>query len=66
RDYYNSYISSINGLTKQDILNAAKKYIHPDKLFIVISGDAKAIEEKMKKFGPVKVYDPDGKEIGGN
>ncbi|MFI5211632.1 MAG: M16 family metallopeptidase, partial [Ignavibacteria bacterium] len=49
RDYYNSYISSINSLTKQDILNAAKKYIHPDKLFIVVSGDAKAIEEKMKK-----------------
>lgn len=66
RDYYNRYISSINSLTKQEILNAAKKYIHPDKLYIVISGDAKAIEEKMTKFGPVKVYDADGKEIGGN
>lgn len=65
KDYYNSYISSINSLTKQDILNAAKKYIHPDKLYIVVSGDAKAIEDKMTKFGPVKAYDSDGNEIGG-
>lgn len=66
KDYYNKYISSINSLTKQDILDAAKKYIHPDKLYIVISGDAKAIEDKMTKFGPVKVYDADGKELSGN
>lgn len=63
KDYYSKYISEINKLTKQDILNAAKKYIHPDKLYIVISGDAGKIKEKMKRFGDVKVYDADGKVI---
>ncbi len=66
RDYYNTYISKINSLSKQDILDAAKKYIHPDKLSIVVSGDAGAIKDKMSKFGSVKIYDADGKEISSN
>ena len=61
KNYYNTYISSINKLTKQDILNAAKRYIYPDKLYIVLSGNSDAIKDKMKKFGDVKVYDADGK-----
>ena len=63
RDYYNTYISNINKLTKTDVLNAAKKYIHPDNLLIVVSGDAGAIRIKMAKFGDVKVYDADGNKI---
>lgn len=63
KDYYNKYISSISNLTKKDILEAARKYIHPGKLYIVISGDAGAIKDKMKKFGDVKVFDADGKEL---
>jgi len=63
KDYYSRYISSINALSKQDILDAAKKYIHPDKLHIVVSGDAAAIKDKLTKFGDVKVYDADGNEV---
>lgn len=63
KDYYSRYISSINALSKQDILDAAKKYIHPDKLHIVVSGDAAAIKDKLMKFGDVKVYDADGNEV---
>jgi len=63
KDYYNKYISSINSLTKQDILNAAKKYIHPGNLFIVASGDANAIKDKLKKFGKVQIFDADDNKI---
>lgn len=63
KNYYNTYISNINNLTKQDILNAAKKYIHPDNLYIVLSGNSKEIKGRMMKFGDVKIYDADGKEI---
>jgi zinc protease len=63
KDYYNKYISAINMLTKADILNAAKKYIHPDELFIVVSGDAGKIKDKLGRFGSVTVYDADGNEI---
>lgn len=60
KGYYNRYISTINKLTKKDIQDAAKKYIHPENLYIVVSGDAAAIKDKLKKFGPVEVYDADG------
>jgi predicted Zn-dependent peptidase len=60
KDYYNKYISEINNLTKKDILNAAKKYIHPEQMYIVVSGDAGKIKDKLGRFGPLKVYDADG------
>jgi predicted Zn-dependent peptidase len=63
KDYYNKYISNINSLTKEDILNAAKKYIYPDKLYIVVSGDANAVKDKLNKFGEVQVFDSDGNKI---
>lgn len=63
KDYYSKYISAINALTKQDILDAAKKYIHPENITIVVSGDAGAVKDKLAKFGEVLVFDPDGNQI---
>jgi zinc protease len=63
KDYYNTFISNVNQLTKDDILNTAKKYIHPENLYIVLSGNSNVIREKMQKFGKVKVYDAEGKEV---
>lgn len=60
KDYYNKYISTINNLTKKDLLDAAVKYIHPKDMTIIVSGDAEAIKNKLKKFGEVIVYDADG------
>ncbi len=62
-NYYSTYISNINKLTKEDILNAAKKYIKPESLYIVLSGNSKAIKDKLKKFGEVLIFDADGKQI---
>jgi zinc protease len=63
KDYYNTYISSIQKLTKQDILNSAKKYIHPDELYIVLSGNSNSIKERMRKFGDVQVFDADDNPV---
>jgi predicted Zn-dependent peptidase len=59
-NYYSTYISNINRLTKEDILNSAKKYINPDNLYIVISGNSEVISEKMENLRPVEVYNADG------
>jgi len=54
-DYYNTYIRKVNNLTKEDIKNAAEKYLHPDKLSISIAGNTNAIKEEMKQFANVEV-----------
>ncbi len=59
-NFYNTYISNINMLTKEDLLNAAKKYIHPEDLYIVVSGNAKGIKDKLSAIKEVKAYDVDG------
>jgi zinc protease len=63
KNFYSTYISNINKLTKKDILIAADKYIHPEYLYIVVSGNAKEIKDRLKIIKEVKVYDADGKLI---
>lgn len=59
-NYYNKYISNINNISKDSVLNAARKYIYPDSCYIVVSGDAKLISKDLEKLGDVKVYNADG------
>lgn len=63
RNYYSTYISSVNNLTKKHILNAAKKYINPENLYVVISGNARKIKDNLSVLGKVELYDVDGKRI---
>ena len=63
KNYYNTYISNIQKLTKKDLLEAAQKYIKPDKTYIVIAGNSQAIAPKLKAFGPVEVFDANGNKI---
>ena len=44
------------------MLHAADKYLHPDRLQIVVVGDAAVIAEPLAALdvGPVSVYDAEG------
>ncbi|MEN3038100.1 MAG: pitrilysin family protein [Candidatus Kryptonium sp.] len=63
RDFYDRFREEVKKITAKDIQETAKKYLHPDKLLIVVSGNSKQIKSKLDKFGPVTVYDADGKKI---
>ncbi len=43
---------------------AAKKYLDPARLQIVVVGDASKIADGLKQFGTVEMYDTNGKRIG--
>jgi predicted Zn-dependent peptidase len=43
-DYWLKYRERIQALTAGDIRSAAEKYLHPDKLIVLVVGDAGAIE----------------------
>jgi zinc protease len=62
-DYYDSYRGNIRGVTRDDVLAAARAHLHPDRLQIVAVGDADAIREPLATLGvgPVRVYDAEGR-----
>ncbi|MBI5203032.1 MAG: insulinase family protein [Elusimicrobia bacterium] len=60
-DYWDRYAEEVARTTPGQAQEAAKKYVDPDHLQIVLVGDAKIIGALAEKFGPVEVYDVDGK-----
>jgi predicted Zn-dependent peptidase len=58
-DYYNKYISEIIKITEDDILYTAVKYIKPEQLTIVVTGNAALLKDKLSVFGEVIIYDTD-------
>jgi predicted Zn-dependent peptidase len=56
-DYLDTYIDNIRKVTKQDILDAAKKYMDPAKMIIVVVGDEKRFDKPLTSVGTVKTID---------
>lgn len=48
--YFNEYISKVNAVTLDDVNRVANKYLTPDKMAILIVGDRKAIEPKLREI----------------
>jgi len=63
--YFNDYISKVNAVTLDDVNRVANKYLDPSKMAIVIVGDRKVIEERLKELGyPLTILDVDGSPVG--
>lgn len=54
-NYFNSYIDKTLAVTKKGVEAAAKKYITPDNMLIVVVGDRAKIEEGIKKLNLGKI-----------
>jgi zinc protease len=53
--YFNSYVDQALAVTKKGVEAAAKKYITPDNMLIVVVGDRAKIEEGVKKLNLGKI-----------
>lgn len=64
-NYYNNYVTNIEGVTQADVQRVAKQYINPSNLAIVIVGDKKSIEAGLKavNVGPILIRDFFGRPI---
>ncbi len=64
-DYYSHYAESVNAITSEQALAAAKKYLVPDRLIVIAVGDRARIEPELRKLnlGTVEIRDPEGKPI---
>jgi zinc protease len=57
-DYYSSYVDTVQKVTIEEVLNAARSYIRPESVEIVVVGDVAAISDPLEKLGlgsPVEV-----------
>jgi predicted Zn-dependent peptidase len=73
KDYYKNYLKNLNALTADDILAAAKKYIKPNNLHLLIVGNGDEIAKNISKFSVSSkidyydvngdLYDPSAKKI---
>ena len=60
-NYFDHYRENIADVTKDDIANVARKYLDPDRLLIVIVGNAREIRDPLGTLGlPVREMDIDG------
>lgn len=63
-DYLQTYRDKINAVTLEDVERVAKKYISPDKINIVIVGDAGEILPQIKPYSQkIEIFDAEGKTL---
>ena len=62
-DYWDTYPAQVMAITADDVQRVARKYINPENLQVVAVGDVGKIRPVMEKYGPVEVYNADGKRV---
>lgn len=66
-DYLQTYREKVNAVTVDDVGRVAKKYISPDKMAIVIVGDAEEMLPQVREYSSkIEIFDTDGnaKDLG--
>lgn len=61
-DYWDTYPSKLMAESADEVQRVARKYIDPASIQIVAVGEASKIKSVLEKFGPVDVYDTEGKK----
>ncbi|MBX7169798.1 MAG: insulinase family protein [Pyrinomonadaceae bacterium] len=63
-DYLQTYRDKINAVTIEEVQRVANTYIHPDKIAIIIVGDAEEILKQAKTYADsIEIFDTDGKPL---
>jgi zinc protease len=55
-DYYQIYQERLLALTREEILEAARRHIHPDHIALVAVGPADTLVAQLEGLGPVTVW----------
>ncbi len=56
-DYLETYRDRIARVTKRDVLTAARRYLKPEALKILVVGDGTRFDKPLATFGPVRELD---------
>ena len=56
-DYLDTYVANIKAVTKEDIQRVARKYLHPDKMMLLVVGNEEKFDSPLSNFGDVNVIE---------
>lgn len=62
-DYVKTYRDRIAEVTAEDVRRVARAHLHPDRMVVVVVGDATKILGALKPFGSVQLFDVEGKSL---
>ena len=62
-DYWDTYPARIMAVTAEDVQRVARRYVNPETHQVVVVGDAGKIKTILEKFGPVEVYNTEGRPL---
>ena len=62
-DYWDKYPQRVMGVTAAQVQTAARKYLDPARMQIIAVGDGKKVEEILRKFGKLEVYERRGLKL---
>ncbi len=66
KDYYDTYLKRLDKVSIEDVTAMAKKYIHPDQAYIIVSGSKDDVADKLRRFdsdGKIDFYDAYGRKL---
>ncbi len=62
-DYLETYRDKVRALTAEEVLATARTYFDSANMQIIVVGDRSQIEAQAALFGPVEMYDAQGKRL---
>jgi predicted Zn-dependent peptidase len=64
-DYYSTVSTRVAAVTVQDAMAAGRRYLDPDRMAIIVIGDRRVIEAKLRASGlaPIVIVDDQGRPI---
>jgi zinc protease len=61
-DYWDKYPERVMAVNAAQVQAMAKKYLDPKNVQIIAVGDGKKVEETLRKFGTLEVYNTEGQK----
>jgi len=62
-DYWDTYPEKVMAVTAKDVQEFSRKYVPLDNVQIVAVGDGAKLKDVLAKYGPVEVYNSEGKKL---
>ncbi|MBW8876384.1 MAG: insulinase family protein [Acidobacteria bacterium] len=59
-DYYTRHLERIAGVTREKVLEVARRHLDPERVAVVAVGPAEDLEPQFEGLGPVTVWSPQG------